>query len=241
MKTKTGIAAFVVTVAFAAAMAPPGFAAEKVHPNMAIEWNLIMLNSFATANVAPAAANRLAGVIAAATFDAVNGIEREYTAIHVEPAGDPQASPEAAAATATYTALLAAFPAQKPALDAALASSPATLRDDPSDQSIALREAWGASVGAQIMAWRAGDGFNATPPPYTFLTGAGQWQPTPGPTTGAPRFRTLASTTPFALTSPSELRPGGPPELTSARYAADLNELIQLRGSTSATRTPLHT
>ncbi len=242
MKTKTGIAAFVVAVAFAAAMAPPGFAAGKVHPNMAIEWNQTMLNSFATANVAPAAANRLAGVIAAATFDAVNGIERRYTAIHVKPAGAPEASPEAAAATATYTALLAAFPAQKPALDAALASSVATLEDDDaSDQSIALGEAWGASVGAQIMAWRAGDGFNATPPPYTFLTAAGQWQPTPGPTTGPPRFRTLATTAPFALTSPSELRPGGPPGLTSARYAADLTELMQIGGATSATRTPLQT
>jgi hypothetical protein len=242
MKTKTGIAAFVVTVAFAAAMAPPGFAAGEVHPNMAIEWNQIMLNSFATANVAPAAANRLGGVIAAATFDAVNGIERRYTAIHVKPAGDPEASPEAAAATATYTALLAAFPAQKPALDAALASSVATLKDDDAtDQSIALGEAWGASVGAQIMTWRAGDGFNATPPPYTFLTAAGQWQPTPGPTTGPPRFRALATTAPFALTSPSELRPGGPPALTSARYAADLTELIQMGGATSATRTPLQT
>src|SRR5258708_17952814 len=127
MKTKTGIGAFVVTVAFAAATVPPGFAAGNVHPNMAIEWNQTMLNSFATANVAPAAANRLAGVIAAATFDAVNGIEREYTAIHVEPAGDPQASPEAAAATATYTALLAAVPAHKPALAPALTSSLGTL------------------------------------------------------------------------------------------------------------------
>ena len=239
---KSGIVAFVVTVAFTAAIAPPVFASGKAHPNMAIEWNQTMLNSFATANVAPAAANRLAGVIAAATFDAVNGIERRYTAIHVQPAGDPEASPEAAAATATYTALVAAFPAQKPALDAALASSLATLEDDDaSDQSIALGEAWGASVGAQIMAWRAGDGFNATPPPYTFLTAPGQWQPTPGPTTGPPRFRTLATTLPFALTSPSELRPGGPPGLTTARYAADLTELMQMGGATSATRTPLQT
>src|SRR5260370_3824043 len=242
MKTKTGIAAFVVTVAFAAAMAPPGFAAGNVHPNMAIEWNQTMLNSFATANVAPAAADRLAGVTAAATFDAVNGIERRYRAIHVPPAGSREASPEAAAAPATYTALLVGFPAQKLALDAALARSVASLQDDDaSAKSIALGEAWGASVGAQIMTWRAGDGFNATPPPYTFLTAAGQWQPTPGPATGPPRFRSLATTAPFALTSPSELRPGGPSALTTARYAADLTKLIQMGGATSATRTPLQT
>src|SRR5690349_22902636 len=138
MNTKTGIAAFVVTVAFTAAIAPPGFAAGKAHPNMAIKWNQTMLNSFATANVAPAAANRLAGVIAAATFDAVNGIERRYTAIHVQPAGDGDASPAAAAAGATYTALVTAFPAQKPSLDAALASSIASLTDDDNgDGSVA--------------------------------------------------------------------------------------------------------
>src|SRR5260221_7040191 len=110
MKTKTGIAAFVLTIAFAAATAPPGFAAGHVHQNMAIEWNQTMLNSFATANVAPAAANRLAGVIAAATFDAVNGIERRYTAHHVNPAGDPEAFPHAGAPDPNYTALPSSLP-----------------------------------------------------------------------------------------------------------------------------------
>src|SRR4029077_7266670 len=81
----------------------------------------------------------------------------------------------------------------------------------------------------------------ATPPPYTFLTTAGEWQPTPGPTTGPPRVRTLATPRPFALTSPSEFRPGGPPALTSALYATDLTELMKMGGATSATRTPLQT
>ena len=61
MNMKSGIVAFVVTVAFTAAIAPPVFASGKAHPNMAIEWNQTILNTFATANVAPAAANRLAG------------------------------------------------------------------------------------------------------------------------------------------------------------------------------------
>jgi len=249
MKIKLGFAVLVAVVAFTPAMASPALAAGKVHSNVVIDWNQTMLNSFATAKVPAAAANRLAGVIASATFDAVNGIERKYTAIHVQPAGDPEASPEAAAASATYTALITAFPAQKSALDAALASSIASLSDDETDDSsISLGVAWGASVGAQIMAWRAGDGFMAMPPLYTIQTAPGQWQPTPGPvplctTVPAvpPCFRTLATTTPFALTSPSQFRPAGPPALTSARYAADLNEVMQLGGKTSATRTALQT
>src|SRR5260221_7831464 len=104
MKTKTVIAAFVVTVALAAATAPPAFAAGKVHPNMAIEWNQTMLTTFAAANVAPAAANRLAGVIAAATFDAVNRIEQRDTAIPLHPAGGPEAFPGAGPPTPTHTA-----------------------------------------------------------------------------------------------------------------------------------------
>jgi hypothetical protein len=251
MRIKLGFAALVGVVAFVGSMAPPALAAGRTHSNVVIDWNQTMLSSFATANVAPAAANRLAGVIAAATFDAVNGIERKYTAIHVQPAGDPEASPEAAAASATYTALVTAFPLQKPTLDAALASSIASLSDDDSaDGSVALGVAWGTSVGAQIMAWRAGDGFRATPPPYIFQTAPGQWQPTPGPAAGAPCttgptgppcFRTLATTIPFALTSPSQFRPAGPPALTSDRYAADLNELINVGGAISATRTPEQT
>jgi hypothetical protein len=242
MRIKLGLAALVAVVAFTAAMAPPAVAAGRMHSNVAIEWNQTMLNSFATANVAPAAANRLAGVIAAATFDAVNGIERKYTAIHVQPAGDPDASPEAAAASATYTALVTAFPAQKPSLDAALANSIASLTDDDNgDGSVARGLAWGSLVGAQIMAWRSGDGFSAAPPPYTFQTAPGQWRPTPGPTTGPPRFRTLATTVPFALTSPSQFRPAGPPALTTDRYAADLSELIRMGGAVSATRTPQQT
>jgi hypothetical protein len=248
MKIKLVCAAFAAGFVLSAAMAPPVIAA-GTHPNVVIDWNQTMLNSFATAKVPAAAANRLAGVIASATFDAVNGIERKYTAIHVQPAGDPEASPEAAAASATYTALVTAFPAQKSALDAALASSIASLNDDDTgDGSVALGVAWGASVGAQIMAWRAGDGFMAMPPPYTIQTAPGQWQPTPGPvplcTTGLtppPCFRTLATTVPFALTSPSQFRPAGPPALTSARYTADLNEVMQLGGKTSATRTALQT
>ena len=251
MKIKLGFVVLSAGFVFTAAMAPPVLATARLHPNMAIDWNQTMLSSFATANVAPAAANRLAGVIASATFDAVNGIERKYAAIHVQPAGDPEASPEAAAASATYTALVTAFPAQKPALDAALATSIASLSDDDTgDNSVALGVAWGSSVGAQIMAWRAGDGFKATPPPYTFQTAPGQWRPTPGPAAGPPCttgpagppcFRTLASTAPFALTSPSQFRPAGPPALDSALYAADLNEVMQLGGAISATRTPTQT
>src|SRR5215510_50980 len=156
MKLKLASSVLLSTLAFAVTPAFP--AAARAHPNMAVRWNQVMLATFSTANVPAANANRLAGVVAAATFDAVNGIERRYTAIHVPPGGDPDASPQAAAASATYTVLINFFPAQKPALDAALTGSLASIDDD----SIAAGVQWGDYVGGQIAAWRAGDGFGAT-------------------------------------------------------------------------------
>jgi hypothetical protein len=43
--------------------------------------------------------------------------------------------------------------------------------------------------------------------------------------------------TPWVLSSPSQFRPAGPPDLTSARYASDLNETKSMGRLTSPTRT----
>jgi hypothetical protein len=69
----------------------------------------------------------------------------------------------------------------------------------------------------------------------------GDWQPTPPAFLGppaAPLFRQFATMTPFALTSPSQFAPPGPPPLASARYAQDLAEVQALGSATSTTRTP---
>lgn len=205
-------------------------------PNMVIQWNAHMLAAFATANVPAPAANRLGGIVQAAVFDAVNGIEGRYTPIHVAPAAAPDASPQAAAAAATYTALVALFPSQKPALDSELANSLLHIGDDESARAIADGTAWGASVAQQILAWRSTDGFSATPPPYDFSSDVGRYQATPGGS-GAPKFRTLATTTPFAMTSPAEFRPAGPPPLGSARYTQDFNEVKSVGALNGSTRT----
>ena len=207
---------------------------------MVIQWNAHMLAAFATANVPPPAANRLGGIVQAAVFDAVNGIEGRYTPIHVAPAAARDASPQAAAASASYTALVALFPAQKPALDSELAGSLHAMDDGADSRAITDGIAWGSSVAQQILAWRSTDGFGATPPPYVFSSEVGQYQATPGGS-GPPKFRTLATTMPFAMTSPSEFRPAGPPSLSSARYAQDFSEVKSLGALNSATRTAYQT
>jgi hypothetical protein len=51
----------------------------------------------------------------------------------------------------------------------------------------------------------------------------------------------VATMLPYAIASPSQFRPAGPPALNSARYAADFNETKTLGSATSSIRTPEQT
>jgi PAP2 superfamily len=238
MSSRVRVSVVAVVVAFGIAAWPAGSIrpVEAAPLNMAVEWNRTMLSAFAAANVPAPAANRLGAVVQAAVFDAVNGIQRRYQPIHVQPAAPEDASPKAAAAAAAHEALVTLFPGQSASLDAAFAGSLQAITEGGDVASIADGIAWGKTVADDVLAWRATDGFNAPPPPYVFSTEPGQWQPTPGGT-GAPRFRTLATTTPFGLTSPSQFRPAGPPALSSARYTQDFHEVKALGGLGSTVRT----
>jgi hypothetical protein len=232
--------AFVTALAaliFSGGAASPVQAAPE---NIVVDWNQTMVAAFATANVPPAPANRLGAVVQSAVFDAVNGIEKRYTPIHVPATGPADASPQSAAASAAHEALVKLFPGQSSSLDAAFAASLRSIGDEEDGNAIAQGVAWGNSVADAIIAWRSADGFSTTPPPYTFRTTPGAWQPTPGGS-GPPKFRTLATTTPFALTSPSQFRPSGPPSLTSQHYARDFNEVKTIGALNSAQRTPFQT
>jgi PAP2 superfamily len=236
--TLAGVIASLATFATAGGGIPVALAAQPA--NVAIVWNQTMLTTFTTAAVPPPAANRLGAIVQSAVFDAVNGIERRYTPIHVQPGAPDEADTHAAVAGAAYETLSKLFPSQQPALAATLASSLGSLQDEGDAASVAAGLAWGKSVGDQTVAWRALDGFSTAPPPYTFSSAPGQYQPTPGGS-GPPKFRSLATTIPFALTSPSQFRPAGPPALTSERYTASFNEVKALGGLTSTSRTAYQT
>ena len=217
-----------------------GNVAGAARSDLVIGWNLTMLSTFAAANVPAPLANRDGAIVQAAVFDAVNGIDRRYSPIHVPPAAPRGASREAATISAAYTALVSMFPAQKSTLDAARQASLASLVEADDSRAIARGLSWGAAVADHILAWRAADGFASTPAPYVFGTAPGDWQPTPGGS-GPPKFRSLATTTPFALTSPAQYRPLGPPALGSARYAQDFNEVKAYGGQQSSLRTAYQT
>jgi len=246
MRRRVVLGALAIVIAFGGALATSGGGlrtARATDANVVIDWNGTMLATLATANVPAAPATRYAAIVQAAVFDAVNGIDRRYSPIHVAPAAPRGASREAATASAAYTALVSLFPAQKTTLDADLAASIASIteNEDGDNRSIARGLQWGKTVADQIVAWRATDGFTATPPPYEIGSAPGDWQPTPPAFATTPVFRTLATTTPFGMTSPSQFRPAGPPALTSALYTADFNEVKAFGSATSTVRTPYQT
>jgi len=206
------------------------------------DWNAIM---FRTALVPPATSplvmSRNAAIVQAAVFDAVNGIERRYTPIHVQPAAAKGASRRAAAVQAAYATLVSLYPSQKSALDAELSISLSGITGDDRNgeehsNSIARGIEWGQKVADAILAWRSTDGFTS-PVPFTNGTLPGEWRPTPP---GFVPFIGLqfVQMTPWSISSPSQFRPLGPPALTSAQYTRDFNETKTMGSASSVTRTP---
>jgi hypothetical protein len=224
------------------AAALPGAAAPAAgtaQPDMVTQWNLTMIAGLEAAAIPPPPSARIGAIVQASVFDAVNGIDRRYASYHVAPPAPRGASRAAAAAGAAYTTLVALIPGQKPLFDAQLAATLAQISDDPSHpgRSVQRGLAWGRTVAHDILTWRATDGFSAPPPPYVVGSSPGDWQPTPPlflSPPQAPLFRQFATLTPFALTSPAQFAPPGPPPLTSARYARDLAE-VQAFGSAAST------
>jgi len=201
-----------------------------------LDWNEMLFRAALVGGTSPLNASRVAAIVQASVFDAVNGIDRRYAPVHVPPAGPAGASREAAAAKAAYTALVQLYPTQKAVLDARLAVSLAGLGTRQSPAAIDSGATWGETVANAILAWRNSDGFTPAPPPFLGGTGVGVWRPTPpGFASGAgPQY---AYMTPWVIAAPGQFRPAGPPALTSARYAADFNETKTIGSARSPLRT----
>src|SRR5262249_46935186 len=194
-----------------------------VPADVVTDWNQIMAETALATKTSPLVTTRVAAIVQVAVFDAVNGIARRYTPIHVKPNAPRGASRRAAAIQAAYATLVALYPSQKDALDSQRQASLDGIADDDSN-SIARGITWGQAVADAIIAWRNTDGFTPAPPPFLGGLGVGEWRPTPpGFLPGAgPQFATM---TPWVLKAPWQFRPSGPADLTGDQYAADFHEV----------------
>jgi hypothetical protein len=216
-------------------------------PDPVLEWNAIMNDTLIAAKTSPLFTSRQVALVAASVFDAVNGIEPRYEPIHVRPDAPPHASVRAAAIQAAFAALVKLYPAFALSLAARRDTSIAAIAAADSPQSIQAGMAWGQAAADAIAAWRATDGFSPPPPPFVGVLGLvtapvalSVWRPTPlangaaGLPGAGPQF---ASMTPWVLRRPSQFRLPAPPALTSAEYAADVNETKTMGAFSGSPRT----
>src|SRR6266566_9772111 len=200
-----------------------------------IDWNQLLLSIVNTPGAQPAniQPTRNFAILHAAIYDAVNAIDRTHDPYLISVRAPRDASETAAADAAAHTALAGLYPAQQNSIDAEYTSELAKVPDGPAkDQGVHL----GDQVATDLLAIRANDGSNVTPPPFVPGTAPGDYQLTP-PNFPTPVFTTWGQETPFVLDRGDQFRPAPPPELTSEAYAAALNEVQSLGSATSTTRT----
>jgi hypothetical protein len=163
-----------------------------------------------------------------AMYDAASAVDGRYQHFGPPPRSNASgASIEAAVSRAAVGVLRGLFPSRaahyQDAYDSYLKALPAGAQRDA---GVAL----GAEVAAATLALRARDGRALPVAPYV-----------PGSTPGAFRgdkavFMYAPMMRPFTLTRIDQFRPGPPPALSSAAYAADLNETKALGGQDSRVR-----
>jgi hypothetical protein len=224
----------VVAAAFVAGMLgghAPLARSQDTNPAVVIEWNQVLQQTVPAA-LGPLGV-RVYTMMHIAMFDAANSIEREYTPFRVEMSASSGASPEAAAAQAAHDVLVALIPASAGQYHSLLQSRLAALPPGRAAQGVAI----GKAVAANILAWRNNDGSAGPTSSYVLPVVPGLWQPT-----GAPAGLTqLPRMLPFTLSTATQYLAPRFPEMDSARYAADYDEVKSVGAVNSATRTPAQT
>ena len=223
--------ALTVPVAFTPATAQAETAAI---PNAVITWNTHAQTAiYEVARQSPTATTRSFAMVQGAVYDAVNAIAgTPYEPYLIAPRARPSDSTPAAVATAAYRVLLSLFPRQAESLRARYDESLAAIPDGPSKlRGIAVGE---AAAAAMIDARRDDGAFSNVP--WTVGTEPGQWRPTPPDYLNVGAW--FATLKPFVIRDPGDFRTPGPPALTSAAYARDLNEVKAVGSAASTVRTP---
>ncbi len=215
---------------------PPG-------ENVVFQWNRVLQETLRTPGQHPATIfqTRPYAMMHAAMFDAVNSIDGSYTPYLIEvprSRGDSmhvpasrRASQEAAAAQAAHDVLVALYPTRATVFATELNTSLNGISPTRASQGIRV----GRIVAEQLLAVRANDGWNVTPPSYVLPPTPGNWQLAPGNTvTGFTHYPGVLS---FAIGSAARFASNPPPAMTSDEYARDFNEVKALGSATSTTRT----
>lgn len=212
--------------------------ADAVNP--VIEWNKTILSIVRTPGAQPPTihSTRNFAMLHVAMYDAVNNIVASFSPYLVRLPNQPRpASQSAAADQAAHDVLLALYPDFQSVLDAQLEQDLSQINDGQ-DKTNGI--AMGAAVAAEVVAFRAKDGSEITPPVFKAGNVPGDYQLTP-PNFAAADFTQWPGVTLFALARADEFLPAPPPSLKSEEYVDAFNEVKSLGIATSTTRTPEQT
>jgi hypothetical protein len=206
------------------------------------DWSLIAYNAMFVNTTPPVGGSASAinyAYLHAAIYDAVNAIDGHYSVFAV-PARPGTvtlgASIDAATAAAGYTILRFLFPTQAGPTGYLTTTYNNYLLGIPNGPAKDHGVTLGTEIATDFLTSRVGDGRNATVP-YTFgPVEPGVYQLTPGAAAppATPATPWVAVMRPFAINSPSQFRADGPPNLTSAQWAEDYNE-VKAYGGDAAT------
>jgi hypothetical protein len=190
------------------------------------------MNAIRAARTPPPIASRALAILHIAIFDAVNGVDRACESYLVPSEVEASASRGGASTAAAHQVLTTLFPASTASFDALRASRLAAIPDGPQKKA---GIAWGEAVAIKVLASRNGDGSGAIVAPPNG-SGPGAWVPTP-PANAAYLLPGWGMVKPFIMTNGFQFRPPGPPNLGSAKWAADYNEVKALGAASGSTRT----
>ncbi len=210
----------------------------SVRADEVTDWNQILFNAALAAKTSPLVVPRAAAITEVSVFDAVNGIDRRFTSIHVQDRGPREACVRAAVIQAAYASLVKLYPDQKSVFDQKRAESFAALRKHCHHdfRSVWAGIEWGQKVADAIWNWRSTDGFNQTPPLFEGGTGIGEWRPTP-PAFLPGALPQMASMETWVIQSHDQFRPlSGPPGVATPQYARDFNEVKDMGSLSSLKR-----
>jgi hypothetical protein len=212
----------------------PAVEAHQRSAEVIIDWDRLIQENLAGP---PFSQVRVYAMVHIAMADAVVAIEGRFKPYHVRTRGPRGASSEAAAAQAAHDVLVALIPAAQATFDAALASDLDGIPKGPRHLGVAV----GREVAEAVLEWRSDDGSaTANPQPGAFLpsTLPGVWRQT---ASGPVQFSLFGNAEPFGVLTPTQFLPVGFPQLESAEYAQDFNEVKSKGSATSSMRKPAET
>ncbi|KAL3809262.1 hypothetical protein ACHAXA_002248 [Cyclostephanos tholiformis] len=196
------------------------------------DWSKALIAAIRKYSTPPPKASRAMAMVHLAIFEALNGIDEKYDRYHVTGVPAAGASSVAAAATAAHGVLSSLFPTEVATFDALLTSSVAPVPSSP----LASGSAWGRACANDVLSLRLNDNSDLIVG-YTSPGGTpGLWEPT-FPNYAPALLPSWPQVLPFAMGGASELRPQGPPSLTSQEYAIAYDEVKNVGNKTSAIRT----